>query len=383
MPFRIASADAALATAQAETARLGLTARVQRVGPATRVGLHREGVEIAAGGAGGVVGAHFEALERHLMSSSRRNLLRRASEVAAQPALAPDRVIQRWAAEFPQTVAACAEYGAAVRYPTFLVDPRYHRWPISGDDVTPYRAFLRYASSMGTAAGLDLDESTYHGLCELIEHDGLSLALLRWFVARPGQPAARPGEVPPAGLPPALAARHREATRAAGAPVRLLDVTTDLGVPVYLAVSGTRLGGGASVRASDAADRALSELIQCCAFTPGGVAEPVVRRLDRWPALQRCVRMPVGELPSVRVPLRPDPVGDGSPAWGLAHLTRVLAAHDIRHYAAEIAPDGSLISVASVIAPGLERFSLVRHGVPVVPTGRGRHLWPSPERASA
>jgi ribosomal protein S12 methylthiotransferase accessory factor len=412
MPFRIAAADAAVTTAWAETARLGLAARVRQLGPpdlpTTRVGLHRLRAtgrgEIAAGcgkggGAQGASSAHFEALERYLMSSvgNRRrdaaaSVPRRAADVAAQPALEPDRVVQRWAAEFPDAVAACAEYhgpGGAVRYPTFLVDPRYHRWPVPGDDVAPYRALLRYSSSLGTAAGLNFAEAVYHGLCELVEQDGLGLALLRWFVSGPAGPDRTVAEVAAADLPTTLATRHGDATRAAGAPVRLLDVTTDLGVPVYLAISTapgtgrTRLGCGASIWATDAADRALSELIQVCALTPWGVAEPVLRRLEPWPVLQRCVRMPVDDLPTVQVPLRPDPAGDGSPAWGLEHLARTLAAHGIDQHAAEIAPIGSLISVASVIAPGLERFSLVRHGVPVVPTGRGQHLWPSLTRATA
>jgi ribosomal protein S12 methylthiotransferase accessory factor len=397
MPFRSVPATDALATAVAEIGRLGLEARAAVVGTTVRVTLHRAGAPVAVGagkggGAQGTASAYFEALERYLMSAAdnRRwtadaTALLPARAVAGQPALSADLVVQRWAAEFPESVAACASYGG-VRYPTFLADPRYYRWPVAGDGVRPYRSLLRYSSSLGTAAGMDVAEAVYHGLCELIEHDGLGQALLRWYVA--GVPGV--DVVPAAGLPAGLRSLHAEAERAAAAPVHLLDVTTDLGVPVYLAVSPaagrTRLGAGASVWATDAAARALAELIQVCALSSAEGGSVAARRLAAWPALRDCARMPLGDLLSgaVRsVPLRADPAGDGSPGWGLDHAGRALAAHGIGYHVCEVAPVGSLIAVATTIVPGLERFGLVRHGVPVVPTGRGWRLWPSPDRATA
>jgi ribosomal protein S12 methylthiotransferase accessory factor len=407
MPFRSVPAERAIATAAAEIERLGLVARVTVVGdqrsPTMRVALFRDGARVAVGagkgagaqdaGAQGAASAHFEALERYLMSardnrrwSADATALMPASAVAGQPALEPDLVVQRWAAEFPDAVAACASYDGptgTVRYPTFLTDPRYYRWPAAGDSVLPYRGLLRYSSSLGTAAGMDVTEAVYHGLCELIEHDGLGQALLRWYVAGvPGVDA-----VAVADLPDRLRALHADAVRAAGGPVHLLDLTTDLGVPVYVAVSPaarTRLGAGASVWATDAAERALGELIQVCALaTPGEVAG---QRLAAWPALRRCALMPLDDLlsgPVRRVPLRPDAGGDGSPESGLDLVRTALTGRGVGYHVCEVAPAGSLIAVATTIAPGLERFSLVQHGVPVLPTGRGQHLWPSPDRATA
>lgn len=401
VPFRSVPAERALATASTEIERLGLTARTEVLGPAEsptmRVTLFQGGARVAVGagkGAGpqGAASAHFEALERHLMSArdNRRwtadaTRLLPASIVAGQSALDSDLVVQRWATEFPDSVAACASYGG-VRYPTFLTDPRYYRWPVAGDDVRPYRSLLRYSSSLGTAAGVDVAEAVYHGLCELIEHDGLGQALLRWYVA--GVPDV---DLVPAGdLPDQLRALHAQAVRAAGAPVHLLDVTTDLDVPVYLAVSPaaggepTRLGAGASLWATDAASRALGELIQVCALSSPAPGSPAVQRLAAWPALRRCALMPLDGLlsgPVRAVPLRADVADDGSPGWGLEHVRRALARRGVDHHVCEVTAVGSPIVVATTIAPGLERFSLVRHGVPVVPTGRGWHLWPSPDRA--
>jgi len=60
---------------------------------------------------------------------------------------------------------------------------------------------------------------------------------------------------------------------------------------------------------------------------------------------------------------------------GQAYLTSVLRRHDIEHFVCELTPAHSLIAVATTIAPGLEHFSLVRHNIPVVPTGRGSRIW--------
>lgn len=396
MLFRSVHAKQAVATVLAEIDRLGLGVDAELVGPTMRVRLLRDGTPVALGygkgrGAQGTVSAYAEALERYLMSardnrrfSSHHTVLLAAATVAAQPALAADLVIQRWAAEFPAAVAACAEYcgpAGTVRYPTFLADPRYYRAPVPGDTVEPYRSLLRYSSSLGTAAGLTVTEAVYHSLCELIEHDALSQALLRWFVA--GRPEV--DVVERAALPPPLRALHDEATAAAGASVHLLDVTTDLGVPVYLAVSGPHLlGAGASTWGSHAAERALSELIQTSTLAGETTGTAPADRLAAWPALRRCVRMPIDELlagPVRGVALRGD-AGDGTAADGLARAGRMLGDRGVHYHVCELAPADSLIAVATTIAPGLERFSLVRHGVPVIPTGRGHHLWPAPQPAA-
>ena len=99
-------------------------------------------------------------------------------------------------------------------------------------------------------------------------------ALLRWYVA--GVPDV--DLVPVEDLPDGLRALHADAVRAAGAPVHLLDVTTDLDVPVYLAVSPaaggepTRLGAGASIWAAKDSPtvmaRRWSSWIPPCAMLP-------------------------------------------------------------------------------------------------------------------
>jgi ribosomal protein S12 methylthiotransferase accessory factor len=394
--------------ARSEIDRLNLDVRMEYLDPLGRrtaeARLFRDGVQVAIGlgkgaDAQGNASALFEALERYLMSAqdNRRyapggaNLLS-AAEVASQPDLRADLVVQRWATEFPEAVAACAKHrgaASAVFYPLFLTDPRYFRRPLPSDSVQPYRSLLRYASSLGTAAGMSAAEAAYHGLCELIEHDGVSLALLRWFIARtPGIDV-----VDPTSLPHRLHALYLDTVQIASAPVHLMDVTTDIEVPVYLAVSevsasrATCVGAGASPSGAHAAERALSELIQTCALTGDGSGDAAAGRLGAWPALQRCARLPVEDLlagPVRRVALRDGPDGDVGPEWGLEQARRLLSRRGIEFFVCEVAPPESLIAVATVIAPGLERFSLVRLGVPVIPTGRGMRMWPrAPARVGA
>jgi ribosomal protein S12 methylthiotransferase accessory factor len=396
-PHRSLTSAAAVALAEREADRMGLRLRLAETGPANHPTVVSELVgpdgTLAVGygkgsGAQAVASAHFESLERFVTTardnrrfSAEPAVLWRAADVAAQEALRADLVIARWAAEFPESPAACTRYdgeAAPVWYPLFLVDPRYHRQPLPGDGVDRYRSLIRYTSSLGTAAGADPADAVLHGLCELIEHDAVSLALLRWFVA--GAPEV--DTVRRDTVPDGLRKLWRDAEVAVGSAVHLFDVTTDIGVPVYLATAehdGTRpgpAGAGASPLAGYAAERALAELIQYAGF-PRTSADPLAT-LARWPALRDCALLPVRRLLSGRVrraPLRADLDGAGTVASALALVTRLLRERGVEHYHAELSPAGSLVRVAAVIAPGLERFSLVRLGQPVVPTGRGWPLW--------
>lgn len=390
--------DLSIQVALGEIRRLGFLVRLEEVGyslhPIRISRLVRDGVEVAVGygkgvGLQGVASAHFEALECYFMSArSNRRLaegaaaLMSASDVAAQTALKEDLVIQRWAEEFPASVAACAVYHgprASVWYPIFLSDPAYHLQPLAGDSVGPYRSLLRYTSSLGTASGVNVQEAVLHGLCELIEHDGLSHALLRWFIAR----MAQVDLVDPESLPPRLKLLYLDTVAAVGAPVFLLDVTTDVDVPVYIAIKDNDkselgvFGAGASPSGEYAAERALSELIQSSALADPETAGAAIRHLSAWPDLQECVRLPIRRLSQAirHVPLRGDVGETGTVESSLSTVARLLRTRGIEFYACELAPPGSQIAVATILAPGLERFSLVHLGMPVIPTGRGWGLW--------
>jgi ribosomal protein S12 methylthiotransferase accessory factor len=398
-PLRSLSAEKAIELAVQEAERLDMRLEVDRISAAWPLEvshLMRDGVEVASGcgkgkGPEGIAGAHFEALERYYMSAQcNRRLapgvarLRTMREVAEQVGVAGDLVIQRLAGDFPGCVAACVIHSNAVNsvwYPIFLTEPNYYRQPLPGDSVKPYWSMIRYSSSLGNASGSNTQEAYLAGLLELIEHDALSHALLQWFITRIPQA----DYVDIGSLPADVKHLHRIASEAVGAEVLLLDVTTDIGVPVYLAVgegSDTEpapLGIGASLIGKHATARALSELIQAVVLLDSkATARQALTRLAPWPALQECLMISRKRLTcrrSERVRVRGD-VGDTATVQSsLATVNDLLSRDGIQSYFCEITPPQSLISVVSVIAPGLERFSLVRMGLPVIPTGRGWSRW--------
>lgn len=393
-PDRAVSLEVARELAEDEVRRLGLTAKVTHHGCLQRTPMCRlfDADTLMSVGLGkgpserALAGAYYEALERYYTTadlSPRRVLapgsIMSAREIAGQPVLSGDQVIQRWAAEFPNEKAACHRYAGqvgAVEYPTFLVDPNYYRAPVEGDTIARYRSMLRYSASLGTAAGATWEEAVLHGLCELVEHDAVSHALLRWHF----QGDHRVHAVDPSALSEELRDQLRTAEAAVGGNVAVLDVTSDLGVPAYVAVEDgvgieyPRSGAGAAVDAGVAASRAIEELAQVA----NGRTRPQIAadNLSRWPVLARCVRLhaTAPRIHRRHVELRSTSTPD-TPEEGLEMLVEQLGRRAIPHYVAELTTPDSLIRVAATIAPELERFSLVRMGMPVLPTGRGWTAW--------
>lgn len=116
--------------------------------------------------------------------------------------------------------------------------------------------------SSGCAAGRDTTDAVRRGLAELLERDAVALW---WWPRRP-----RPG-LPLTLLGSGAGGDVRERLATHGRTGWLLDLTTDVGVPVVAAVSvrtdgtGTTLGFGAARTRTDAARRATDELLQVLA----------------------------------------------------------------------------------------------------------------------
>lgn len=94
--------------------------------------------------------------------------------------------------------------------------------------------------------------------------------------------------------------------------------------------------------------------------------------LNRWPALERCRRLDVDwSLSRTGVP----EWDAASPVDALRFLETCLRDKGYTPWHKVLSDDTAEIAVVSCLVPGLERFSLVRYGRPVVPTGRGRQHW--------
>ncbi len=332
------------------------------------------------------VGAVFESLERFWMDSpdhDRECRMMTPRALADQPNLAGDELIARLAAQIPDALLAVRElngHSGSLFYPEFIVNPTYPGQPTPGDD-TDYAPYLRYSSSIGTASGSDATEANLHGLLELVEHDSVSLALLEWFVLE--RDAVR--MLKAADMPHRLRALHQSIEAASGCTVVVADVTTDLGVPTYLAVmdpsdhTGSLSGAGAALSGEYALERALAEIAQVWLLSAKERPKrpPHELSLARWPRLERCRRLDLRDRVTYAecTSLRPDIGGLDDPERELALLHRMLAARDIRAFHRVLTSPDSLIGVTSTVAPGLERFSLVRYGNPVLPSGRGIGHW--------
>jgi ribosomal protein S12 methylthiotransferase accessory factor len=139
---------------------------------------------------------------------------------------------------------------------------RFCYYDYQGVDLPGDHPFC-HADSNGCSSGGSLEEAILQGFFEVVERDAVSL----WWYNRLRRPA-----IDPAGLDDAFLARMMTHYRSVGRTLHVLDLTTDLGVPVAAAVSATTegarilVGFGAHLDASIAVLRALSELNQILLF---------------------------------------------------------------------------------------------------------------------
>jgi ribosomal protein S12 methylthiotransferase accessory factor len=356
---------------------------------AWRCALRGDGVEVPHGlgwgkGETARVGALFEALEHHLSLGAPPL----ETEIALRPfqaGLAGDAALAVVVDGPPQPLA-CLPYrslldGSEIELPLFLSTPNYHQddaLRARFGDGYDYLGVARYAMNNGWAAGTRIDDALVHALNETIERDAMSLLLIEQFLA-PNPPRLRVTD--PSTLPEPLADLLRRARDLIGAPVWLVDLTTDLGVPAYWAYTPApagepaRLrGAGASLSRYYAIERALTELIQLHAITATGtrqVAAPIDFTAP-YPPMHRCYLADLAPLlDTAQVIPYADTTAPDTPAGHLDALVGILREHGFTPYARQRYATEHLV-VLHVFVPGLERFMVITDGQLVLPGDRGR-----------
>jgi len=226
------------------------------------------------------------------------------------------------------------------------------RRPDEARDIDP-----PWPLSTGCGAGPDHLTATLHGLLELIERDAVSLwwrGGRRGRVVRPGTGAAM------------LAQLRGEAT---GRHTWLLDITSDIGVPVVVAAScsgdgfGLCCGHAAGATFAAAADSAVRELAQMelaarlSAMKRTVRGEAALNDADRQ-HLRRFETVDVAATPALQplappVPPRDLPVQD--PRATLGALRQRLAEAGLAPCALNLTRPRFGIPVTRVICPGLEQ----------------------------
>ncbi|WP_280689490.1 MULTISPECIES: TOMM precursor leader peptide-binding protein [unclassified Kitasatospora] len=236
----------------------------------------------------------------------------------------------------------------------------YHRYP-----QVPGRAFTN-ADSNGSAAGGTLAEAVLHGLLELIERDAVAL----WWYNRVRRPAVAPNSRDTRAL--AHLAGWQESHAALGRESWVLDLTSDLGIPVAAAVSrqtdspaeGILLGFGADLELGGAVAKAMSEADQLLpvaarAVSRAGSPTPQGDFAQHWwrtatvadhPYLRP---LPDGPGPTAASPPsreRTDPLAE------VETLRHALEERDLEVLVADQTRPDIGLPVVKVMVPGLRHF---------------------------
>ncbi|MGR9501763.1 YcaO-like family protein (plasmid) [Rhizobium leguminosarum] len=220
-------------------------------------------------------------------------------------------------------------------------------------------------SSDGLASGNTPSEAVLHGLCELVERDAWALTQLK------SPESLKESRVDPASFGDAVIDVMTDRITRAGMKLLLLDMTTDIGVPAFLAVimpgnlsdrvdaRWSHVCGGCGCHPDPvrAALRAITEAAQSRLTAIAGSRDDfsprIYQRLDRSAAMQRVVELCEGDG-RMRAfhdrHRRPATIQNT-----IAHISDRLAATGIKQIIVVPFPHRSLpISVVRVIVPGLE-----------------------------
>lgn len=259
-------------------------------------------------------------------------------------------------------------------------------------DGTDYSAGVTSSVNSGCAFGCSEAEATLHALNELIERDALSIAMRRLLRHLSGSAdsavlaAIRRVDLASAVEDPdeLLGPMHSPSTDCANFSVYLFDITSDVGIPVFLAVrkclcgigeAHTRFGMGCSLSRGYAARRAVSELMQSAILSQDdGIKELSAyarRSLLNYPLLARVANF---EFPSCVLNSIHSFSGDSEDMTkGMAVVDQIEASVDkVRR--AGFVPLSRVIrsfdngcSVVQCQVPGFDRFNHVLDGRLAVP----------------
>lgn len=343
------------------------------------------------------VGALYEAVEHVYANTSapqERAELRLASSVFHDPSY----VGMPFHAEFGrqgkrrrkrQCKLSCLWYRSffhdddELAVPAFLCRPNALADLLPGDNFD-YSSVIRYGSNSGTAIGASLDEAAVHAIGELVERDSWSLFLAAHYL---GDPASFGAWIDPASMPEAVAAVHAAASAQLGREVLLIDATSDLGVPAFIATTDRMAddevvfpgGYGASLYAEHAAIRALTELVQTVVVgqrlaSVGDYSRQVLLALSEYPKLRACAYFQVRRERMRHAGWSHPQRERQPPAALLRELVDTLEREGVPVYHRVHHREGDTFCVVSCVALELERFLLVTTGMVMAPGRRGMAL---------
>ena len=245
-----------------------------------------------------------------------------------------------------------------------------------GDDLSDkLQSYCRYLSSVGFAAGSNVEEAQLHSLYEGIEHDAVSEWVINCFVLRTSNIAALPAaSVCPDTLISSVKVRTEGELTLSILPSVVDSCSVTLALGSVVNNRPRDYGAGASVSLEYAAERALSELQQgivARSLDPNADRRDsaILSRLSNWPWLQRLPLLAVEELQHEPYSSSRFPTPIAEVPEALTALKQTLEPFG-GVYSVTLTPDNFPIAVTLTVCPGLDRFDAVTRGWPILPTGR-------------
>lgn len=233
----------------------------------------------------------------------------------------------------------------------FPLDLCYRRHVTEQDFKPPLKL------SSGCAAGITREDATLRGLLELIERDAVALW---WRGGRRGRSVAPESEAARGAAELFAQVRQGHAHRTSW----LLDITTDVEIPVVAAIStdpdgyGFAVGFGARLSLADAARAAVFEL---CQVELGLHVVAAKRREAGDEAMNESDRRQLrrGTFDTRECALLQPRTGNfaepsNAPPSSLQHALERLQASDIAVYAIDLTRPQFFVPVVRVLAPGLQ-----------------------------
>jgi ribosomal protein S12 methylthiotransferase accessory factor len=214
------------------------------------------------------------------------------------------------------------------------------------------------ADPNGGAAGNSREEALLQGVLELIERDSLAL----WWYNRVSRP-----EVDLAAIGHELPVSLIERYRSRGRDLWVLDLTSDLEIPCFAAVSRRTdfwreaivLGFGAHLDASIAFTRALLELDQVLAHVRAAERSGALSRtLDQWLRDATVANQPYlvpAALPRTRLDELPRLAADDV-AENIEICERLLKRHELELFVLDQTRPDIGVPVMKAVVPGLRPF---------------------------
>jgi len=280
--------------------------------------------------------------------------------------------------------------GNTLDYPAFLTDPLWLEVARKDEQAINVTGLNRYSTNSGTASGSILEDAILHASLELIERDALGIALLRTALKKNPEPVF---EINKNTLPIEMQELCRKVASEAGCAISIYDITSDLKVPVILAAIKRKgelynfFGSGASLYPDYAIERACLEALQCVhSQVYYGSTLPNVRIQDPEGILPyaRCFlesgvycyrggkkEISYDEFLSKRTLCAPI-AHDSTQQLGI--IKELAGSQGVEFFVREIPTGSNDLALAQVVAPSLERFHLVSHGIFVSPGFRGKKV---------